>query len=85
MKVECSSAVWLRMYEPVQQPDCLVDGDSAAAFLRLTVPLVTSVHVFFRKVAAQEVKVGRIHSDQSGIQHVLYLQDHKNETQSRGK
>lgn len=58
---------------PVKQPDGLVNGHPPAAFFRLAVSLVSCVHVFLREVAAQEIKVGRVHSDKPRIQHVLYL------------
>lgn len=57
----------------VKQPDGLVNGHPPAAFFRLAVSFVSCVHVFLREVAAQEIKVGRVHSDKPRIQHVLYL------------
>lgn len=58
----------------MKQPDGLVNGHPSTAFFGLAVSLVTCVHVFLREVTAQEVKVGRINSDQPRVQHVLYLQ-----------
>lgn len=58
----------------MKQPQGLVNGHPPAAFLGLPIPLVSRIHVFLGEVAAQKVKVGRVHSDQPGIQHVLYLQ-----------
>lgn len=57
----------------MKQPDGLVNGHPPAAFFRLAVSFVSCVHVFLREVAAQEIKVGRVHSDKPRIQHVLYL------------
>lgn len=57
----------------VKQPYCLVNGNPTAAFFRLAISLVSCVHVFLREVTAQKIKVGRIHSDQPWIQHVLDL------------
>lgn len=62
-------AIW-----PVKQPDGLVNGNPPAAFFRLAISLVSSIHVFLWEVTAQEIKVGRVNSDQPRIQHVLHLQ-----------
>lgn len=65
-----TSNIW-----PVQQPYGLVNSHSSAPFFRLPIPLVPCVHVLLWEVAAKEIKVGRVHSDQSWVQHVLHLQE----------